>query len=70
MALQTQYTLHMYVFTIEQKVTTVTNAGTDYVYIINNKYCIDFLVKCCRSYIYIYRFGASDTELRVNVNQE
>lgn len=68
MALQTQYTLHMYVFTIEQKVTTVTNAGTDYVYIINNKYCIDFLVKCCRSYI--YRFGASDTELRVNVYQE
>lgn len=30
----------MQVFTIEQKVTT--NAGTKYVYIIDNKYCMDF----------------------------
>lgn len=42
----------MQVFTIEQKVTT--NAGTKYVYIIDNKYCMDF-----------YRpnqLGASDTD--------
>lgn len=31
----------MQVFTIEQKVTT--NAGTEYVYIIDNEYFIEFL---------------------------
>lgn len=30
----------MQVFTIEQKVTT--NAGTEYVHIIDNEYCMDF----------------------------
>lgn len=48
--------MYLHVFTIEQRVTT--NASTEYVYIINNKYWVDFLVKGCRS----YRSGASDTD--------